>query len=221
MAEHRLSASRLATRESSYSNLQSQKHPKDDKHVICGQHPNIQLNPPPQFPTLSVNTQKNAKPQRSRVASSTFLMTLERIWTLFSKNIILNFAIVALCALIGYSSQLQPRLPPRFAFIICCILNLIYAIFMDEIPHPCEDQSMRRFCVDYGCTTNPLGFSAMYHADLPDIAPSFLAPDYALSPEVAIVVDLTSPTFIGNLHPEEYWITTPPITIIEEDIRIA
>ncbi|KAJ3979815.1 hypothetical protein F5890DRAFT_1420762 [Lentinula detonsa] len=85
---------------------------------------------------------------------------------------------------------------------------------MEEIPPPCDYYySLGRFCVD--CATSSL--------PLPNQHPSsFLAPDYVLSPEGAIVIDLTSPTLLtSHYSPEQYFVPTPPIAVIEEDVRVS
>ncbi|KAJ3767209.1 hypothetical protein EV361DRAFT_872713 [Lentinula raphanica] len=133
-------------------------------------------------------------------------------WNLLSTNVIFNCTLALLGMLLAYSSSSQIRLPPRFAFICCTILSLVYALFTDEIPPLCEDPSRSSY-VDNTCAfASPSG-----NVDLSTAR----WPDYGLSPEGTIILDLTSPTVLGEFAQDPYFFPTPPIAVIEEDVRIA
>ncbi|KAF9041133.1 hypothetical protein BDP27DRAFT_1374409 [Rhodocollybia butyracea] len=124
-------------------------------------------------------------------------------------SLIIAAAVTSIAAV--YSSQFQLRMPARVGFIICCVANLVLAFFIEEIPPNCDTYGVGRFCAD--CAT-----VAPSHQN---VSLPFVAPDYALSPDGAIVINLTSPTLMeSDYSPEHYFIPTPPIAVIEEDIRV-
>ncbi|KAJ3897760.1 hypothetical protein F5879DRAFT_927582 [Lentinula edodes] len=135
-----------------------------------------------------------------------------------------SMVIALVSAIIGvYSSSLQSRFAPRFSFIACAILNLIWAVFMNE-PFPrCDADGFHVFCGN--CPMMSMTFSP--HTA---VGSCFEAPDFALGPDGAIVLALTSPTFFERLSPyeghrsvqqDQFYAATPPLAVIEEDVRIG
>ncbi|KAJ3911528.1 hypothetical protein F5877DRAFT_85845 [Lentinula edodes] len=123
-----------------------------------------------------------------------------------------------------HSSSLQSRFAPRLSFIVCATLNLIYGLFFMNEPFPrCDADGFHIFCGN--CPMMSMTFST--HAAVDSC---FEAPDFALGPDGAIVLALTSPTFFESFSPyqghqsvqqDHFYAATPPLAVIEEDIQIG
>ncbi|KAJ3753175.1 hypothetical protein EV360DRAFT_88028 [Lentinula raphanica] len=133
------------------------------------------------------------------------------------------FAIVS--ALLGmYSSFLRSCLTSRLSLISCAALNLVWAVFMDEPFPQCSHEGFHILCAHCPSTFLPLPTQIATESRSP-----FVAPDYALGPDGAIVIALTSPTFSGSSSIFEdhsktekaFLYATPPLAVIEEDVRIG